>query len=126
MRIVHTLAVVAAFGLGSNLSAQVVASPAPHAVVSPQIEAAVKAVPRPVLVAQSQIKLHEDPAGSFTPANLRGVRDQDLAKGRVIGVAKLSASNKLGVPAGQYDYVLVRSENKWHLFAVSGGRVIKE
>jgi len=72
------------------------------------------------------VHFREDRSGSFTPANLKGAGEQDLAKGKVIGVAKLSDSNALGVPAGTYDYVLMKSDNKWHLYAVSGGHVAKE
>src|SRR5690242_15074640 len=110
MRVIPFVAFAATYLLVPTVSAQTIARSAPKVAVAPQISAAIRAVPRPALVAGRALRLREDRAGSFTPANLSRVSEQDLAKGRVIGVAKLSASNALGVPAGTYDYVLVKAD----------------
>src|SRR5690348_14726767 len=126
MRVIPFVAFAATCLQVSIVGAQTIARTAPKVAVAPQIAAAIRAIPRPALIAGRAFRLREDRSGSFTPANLTGVNEQDLAKGRVIGVAKLSASNALGVPAGTYDYVVMKSDNTWHLYAVSGGRVVKE
>lgn len=76
--------------------------------VPPEVEAAIRIMPRPVLLAQVRHGLPEDAGGTFTPARVTGATPQALDKGQIVGVANLSASNKLGLPAGQYDYVIMK------------------
>lgn len=126
MRVVPLITFATACLLAPDVGAQTIVRPAQKVAVRPDIAASIKAIPRPVLKARSALPLREDRSGVFTPADLKGVNERDLAKGRVIGVAQLSASNALGVPAGTYDYVVMKSDNAWRLYAVSGGRVFKE
>lgn len=126
MRIVPLVTFAAACLLVPDLGAQTVARAVPRAAVSPHVEASLRAVPRPMLLTRERVPLRGGRAGTFTPASLKGVSESELAKGRVVGVATLGASNTLGVPAGTYDYVVAKSGGKWHLYAMSNGRVVKE
>ncbi|MEO6526130.1 MAG: Ig-like domain-containing protein [Gemmatimonadaceae bacterium] len=64
---------------------------------------------------------------SLVPADRAALTEAALAGGQVIGVMTTEvAGDETGLPSGTYDLFAVRLTDGWHVYAESGGRVVRE
>ena len=62
---------------------------------------------------------------TFTPALLPP--RADLASGQIIGVLENDVEgDETGLPPGKYDVFAARLEDGWHVYAASGGQIVRE